>query len=131
LVPVVFLGVARENETTTGRKKEDLLAPRFPPGITSGNSLDEDNSHTPRLDLAEPAEMRKACGVCRPSRAGVARHCGLVPIQPEPGPARGDHAVNRQQPFGQNGACNVQILEPGSRWREGHHMSARLDKSVV
>jgi hypothetical protein len=28
----VFLGVARENETTTGRKREDLLAPRFSPG---------------------------------------------------------------------------------------------------
>jgi hypothetical protein len=65
------------------------------------------------------------------SRVGVASHCGLVPIQSEPGPARGDHALNRQQPFGQNGACNVQIFEPGSRRRDGHHMRARLDKSMV
>jgi hypothetical protein len=69
--------------------------------------------------------------VYRPSREGVARHRVLVPVQPEPGPARADHTVNRQQPFGQNGACNVQIFEPGSRWRDGHHMRARLDKSVV
>src|SRR5260370_41634299 len=57
----VFLGVARENETTTGRKREDLLAPRFSPGMTTGNSLDEDNSHTSRLDRATPAELRYAC----------------------------------------------------------------------
>jgi hypothetical protein len=35
-------------------------------------------------------------GSCRPSREGVARDGVLVP---EPGPARGDHAVNRQQGF--------------------------------
>jgi hypothetical protein len=52
----------------------------------------------------------------------------LVPIQPEPGPARGDHAVNRQQPFSQNGACNVQIFRPRSRQRDGHHMRAGLAK---
>ena len=79
----------------------------------------------------ENAEPTISEGLRVPSREDVARYGGLVPIEPEPGPAGGDHTVNRQQPFGQNGACNVQIFEPGSRWRDGHHMCARLDKSVV
>jgi hypothetical protein len=56
--------------------------------------------------------------VCRASREGLASHRALVPIQPEPRPAGGDHAVDRQPPFGQNGACNVQIFEPGSSARQ-------------
>jgi hypothetical protein len=86
-----------------------------------------------RLRLTEPSPQRCVwpAHVGRPSREGVVRHRVLVPIQPEPRPARGDHAVNRQQPFSQNGACNVQIFKPGSRRRDGHHMGARLDKGVV
>ena len=111
-----------------------------------------------------------APGICRRSREGVPRDRMLVPIQPEPGPARGGlalgyallhawdvmgglepfdatkvwfdngsdaktekscllscrRAVNRQQPFGQNSARNVQIFKPGSHRRYGHHMRARL-----
>ncbi len=84
----------------------------------------------PLLRGPAPSDTMSAI-VCRPSREGVARHRVLVPIQPEPGPARGDHAVNRQQPFSQNGTCDVQIFKPGSRRRDGHHMRARLDKGVV
>ena len=81
--------------------------------------------------LSQAARCECPMRVCRPSREGVARHRVLVPIQSEPRPAGGDHAVNRQQPFGQNGACNVQIFEPGGRRRDGHHMRAGLDKGVV
>jgi hypothetical protein len=83
---------------------------------------------TPR---ARQSRARRDAYGLRPSREGVARHRVLVPIQPEPRPARGDHAVNRQQPFSQNGARNVQIFKPGSRRRDGHDMRARLDKGVV
>jgi hypothetical protein len=63
----VFLGVARENETTTGRKREDLLAPRFPPGVTSGNSLYEETPTA--LDSTEPNPQR-----CVRPAAYVAHH---------------------------------------------------------
>jgi prevent-host-death family protein len=110
-------------------------SPRFQALLTTPGVLGQEQGHwvlaqsLPDLERELPApRARHADG---PSREGVARHRVLVPNQPEPGPARGDHAVNRQQPFSQNGACNVQIFKPGSRRRDGHHMRARLDKGVV